>query len=139
MDNQEDALFTTCEESIARHRRFFRVAVIVAPLAYCLFIALIGSGVERWFIALFFMCGLVGIMLLNGYRMVIGVRIYEDRLVIITPLSETSSSWEQIRVSYFFGRLDIYTKGAGWPYMLSRWRKQDRQATKLIRDKIRSL
>jgi hypothetical protein len=142
MENQEEPLFTT-NRSIKRARLMFKIMSLIIPPGIGLFMYLENTDNDRLFSALFCMCFSFLVILVTGYTTAIGLRIYTDRLEIITPFSENTYQWEQVRAPGFWdnmnpGRFDIHIKGVFLPYIYAYtpWCKRDKAAIPLIIERI---
>ena len=118
--------YETSHSTIRNLRAFFWAVMLTGPpgLAAASFLTQRSLG-----IAMLMLVGGYLIMLLNGFRTVIGVRLYGDRLQIITPLAEPEFRWDRVRVKKypaFCLRTDIYVSGKLWPFMWGTWGERAR-------------
>lgn len=134
--NQRIALLCTSERSIRHWRGFYWVVhAIFLPI----FAAIVFWSFGEFTITKALLCMAValvpalGVIYLNSVRSVIGVRLYEDDIVLITPLSERSFDWQQVRVKYQILSIEIRTLRAIFPYSYLPLRREGREAMGIIR------
>lgn len=127
-------LFETSQRSIRAWRLYWWVVMAAGPIGMFGLVVFLGGPVA---VAIAFAASACGIMLLNGLRTVIGLRIWRDRLHVITPLSDRELRWDELQVRYYVVRLDMYAPRALWPYMYAPLWGKGRSAMHIIRQRAR--
>ncbi|MCX6376668.1 MAG: hypothetical protein NTU88_11660 [Armatimonadetes bacterium] len=106
-------------------RLFYWIVVTTGPTLF--FILFVGD----LRVAALMFAAAWGVMLLNGYRTVIGVRVCRDRLRITTALAVHEFPWSRVAIKKYpaiFARTDIYVKGKVWPFMMGLGMRGTREA-----------
>jgi hypothetical protein len=130
MANREKPIHETDHATIRRFRIFYWVITIVGVSAFTVISAFLAEDrVAAIVVPIISFAGAACAMLLNGFYMVIGVRLYDDRLQIITPLAEDEYPWDWVEVRRYplSLRTDILVEGKLWPYMFAFWPRQVKQ------------
>ena len=118
-DQVGECIYETRSSATRRQRIFYWTIAIIGPLAFFVFAIWQGGGLA---LAAFSFVAAWGVMLLNGFRMVIGVRVYSDRLCIVTPLADREFPWSRVTIKKYpaiFFRTDVYVDNEVWPFMLA--------------------
>jgi hypothetical protein len=111
----DQCVYSTDERSVRRLRLIFWFTSI--PLS----IAILYIARTYLYVFLLFSITLPAIVVLNGFRTVIGARVCRDRLEISTPFIKQIFSWDEVKVKryhWIFMRTDIYVSGKIWPFMM---------------------
>ena len=129
-DEHDSMILESSPRSIRRLRLYWRVVMIAGPIAMPAVILLAGGPVS---VAILAFVSVGGIMLLNGYRSVIGVRLWQDHFCVITALSEREFRWDEARTKYYIFSLHIYVRGVVLPYIYESVWGEGREAMATIR------
>jgi hypothetical protein len=129
-DEQDRMILETSPRSIRWLRLYWWVVMIAAPIAMPSVILSAGGPVS---VAVLACAAAGGVMLLNGYRTVIGVRLSPDRLRLITALSAREYRWEEVRTRHLMFELHIHVRGVLFPYTYASVWREGREAMATIR------
>ena len=111
--------YETRGSAIRRQRIFYWAIAITGPLAFFVFAMWQGGGLA---LAAFLFVAAWGVMLLNGFRMIIGVRVCSDRLCLITSLAGREFPWSRVTIKKYpaiFFRTDVFVDNEVWPFMIA--------------------
>lgn len=118
MSNEPDECIWETRASVIRSLRiFYWITAAIMPAFFVMF-TLGGAGQAK---AAVLSAVALAIVLANGYRTVIGVRVYSDRLQIITPLDRQEFPWSRVTLMRFpaiFMCASVQIKGKRSPFSM---------------------
>jgi hypothetical protein len=121
-----------CETAPSRVRRDRFLFWIVNGMLAAFFVTMLWA-VPRAVMA-FFLSACFGIIMLNGFRTVIGVAVRQNGLTITTPFTQEEFPWTDVRVTgHWLLRIDLHIGGKLWPYMWVPWSRKNREALRTIK------